>query len=141
MINDTPVIFKQSKEGRKAFILPNNDISGYTLEDIINKKFIRKTKAELPTVSESQIVRHFINLSVKNHHVDKDFYPLGSCTMKYNPKINDAIAMMAEFAQIHPEQNEDQSLQYEPFHILFDLQESMYLRQRGGFACLTALKY
>ena len=60
----------------------------------------------MPQLTEPEVVRHFVNLSVKNHHVDKDFYPLGSCTMKYNPKINDSIASMVGFSGMHPEQFE-----------------------------------
>ena len=107
MNNITPIIFTQSKPGRIGFSTPNNNINGFELNKIIDSKFLRNKKALLPEVSEPQIARHFINLSVKNHHVDKNFYPLGSCTMKYNPKINDSIAMLNSFASIHPEQNVD----------------------------------
>ena len=107
MNNITPIIFTQSKDGRKGFSTPNNDISGFNINEIIDEKYLRKQKVNLPQVSEPQIARHFVNLSVKNHHVDRNFYPLGSCTMKYNPKINDSIAMLGSFANIHPEQNSD----------------------------------
>ena len=105
MNNKTSIIFTQSKNGRLGFKTPNNNIDEYKLEELIQPKYLRKKEAELPQVSEPQIARHFINLSVKNHHVDKNFYPLGSCTMKYNPKINDSVAMLNSFAGIHPEQN------------------------------------
>jgi len=94
------------------------------ISKIIDKSLLRKNLANLPEVSEPQVVRHFTNLSVKNHHVDKDFYPLGSCTMKYNPKINDAIAMMNEFSYIHPEQ-ESNSIQG-TLKVLYEL---------GNFLC------
>ena len=68
-------------------------------------KVIRKKNPNLPEVSEPGVVRHYIKLSEKNHHIDKDFYPLGSCTMKYNPKINDKIASDSCFANIHPLQH------------------------------------
>ena len=87
--------------------MPDNLINNYKLKSIINAKFLRKNTPQLPEVSESQVVRHFSNLSIKNHHVDKNFYPLGSCTMKYNPKINDSIAMLNSFAGIHPNQHPD----------------------------------
>jgi len=105
--SNTSIIFKQSKVGRRGFKLPDNFINNYKLKSIINAKFLRKNTPQLPEVSESQVVRHFSNLSIKNHHVDKNFYPLGSCTMKYNPKINDSIAMLDSFSQIHPNQNEE----------------------------------
>ena len=60
----------------------------------------------LPQVAEPEVVRHFVNLSVLNHHVDRGFYPLGSCTMKYNPKVNEAIAALPGFAGLHPHQPE-----------------------------------
>jgi len=107
MDNSTPLIFTQSKKDRKGFILPINNINNYNISEIIDKKYLRNDLADLPQVSESQVVRHFTNLSTKNHHVDKNFYPLGSCTMKYNPKINDVIAMHDNFTQIHPDQHEE----------------------------------
>ena len=106
-MNETPVIFKHSKKGRNCFALPKNGIKNFKLTNTINKKYLRTNNVFLPEISEPQVVRHFVNLSVKNHHVDKNFYPLGSCTMKYNPKINDSIAMLDGFAKIHPEQNVD----------------------------------
>jgi glycine dehydrogenase subunit 2 len=62
---------------------------------------------DLPQVAEPSVVRHYVNLSVLNHHVDKDFYPLGSCTMKYNPKVNEDIASLPGFAGLHPHQPEE----------------------------------
>ncbi|MBI65006.1 MAG: glycine dehydrogenase (aminomethyl-transferring) [Candidatus Marinimicrobia bacterium] len=102
---DSKVIFNQSKNGLKPYRIPKIDIKREKLSKYINKNFLRNNKARLPEVSEPEVVRHFSNLSVKNHHVDKNFYPLGSCTMKYNPKINDSIAMMSEFSGAHPLQD------------------------------------
>ena len=107
METSTSIIFEQSKKNRTGFKLPDNKINKYKLNEIIDKKYLRKNNPRLPEVSESQVVRHFSNLSIKNHHVDKNFYPLGSCTMKYNPKINDSVAMLDSFSQIHPNQNEE----------------------------------
>ncbi len=73
---------------------------------MIREPYQRKVPAPLPEVSEPQIIRHFVNLSALNHHVDKNFYPLGSCTMKYNPKINEEAARMPGFVDIHPLQSE-----------------------------------
>jgi glycine dehydrogenase subunit 2 len=91
-------IFEISKSGRRGYSLPELDVP----EIVLQESFRRKKPANLPEVSEPQIVRHFVNLSRMNHHVDKDFYPLGSCTMKYNPKINEEISRLAGFAAIHP---------------------------------------
>ena len=104
---ETNVIFNKSKKDFKKYSLPKSNTPSIPLSNHINDNFIRKVYANLPQISEPQVVRHFSNLSIKNHHVDKDFYPLGSCTMKYNPKINDYIAMQAEFSGIHPLQNEE----------------------------------
>ncbi len=96
------LIFEISKPGRKGYSLPRMDVPPAN----ISSSYRRKRAAALPEVSEPQIIRHFVNLSALNHHVDKDFYPLGSCTMKYNPKINEEAARMPGFANIHPLQSE-----------------------------------
>ena len=70
----------------------------------------RDAEPDLPELSELDVMRHFIHLSVMNHHVDKGFYPLGSCTMKYNPKINENLATLAGFTQIHPLQDFEEVL-------------------------------
>ena len=68
----------------------------------IPKRFHRPQPAALPEVTEGEVLRHFVGLSVKNHHIDRDFYPLGSCTMKYNPKLNDLAAAEPGFTEPHP---------------------------------------
>jgi len=69
--------------------------------------YLRRGSIGLPEVSEPQVARHYVGLSVKNHHVDKDLYPLGSCTMKYNPKLNEEVSALPGFCGLHPEQSED----------------------------------
>ncbi len=96
------LIFELSKKGLKSFQAPPLDVPRQQSDLPANLR--RKTPLRLPEVAENQVVRHYINLSLKNHHVDKDFYPLGSCTMKYNPKINDEIAGHSGFAALHPKQ-------------------------------------
>ena len=96
------LIFEISKPKRKGYTLPERDVPELKMSELHR----RNTPAELPEVSEPQIMRHFVNLSVANHHVDKDFYPLGSCTMKYNPKINEETARLDGFTNIHPLQPE-----------------------------------
>jgi len=100
MNNYTASIFELSKNGRKGYTLPSLDVP--KVENLIPKKFLRDESPALPEVSEGTAVRHFVNLSTKNHHVDKGFYPLGSCTMKYNPKINEQTCRLSGFAEIHP---------------------------------------
>lgn len=98
------LLIEISKEGRCAYSLPPLDIK----EDdtLISDKLKRKTIPKLPEVSEVDVMRHFTLLSNKNFGVDTGFYPLGSCTMKYNPKINEDVASLEGFTNIHPYQNE-----------------------------------
>lgn len=97
------LISEISKPGRRGYSLPPLDVPRAE----IRKEFRRASPAQLPEVSEPQIVRHYVNLSALNHHVDKDFYPLGSCTMKYNPKINEEAARIPGLAHVHPLQPEE----------------------------------
>ncbi|MBO3443064.1 aminomethyl-transferring glycine dehydrogenase subunit GcvPB [Clostridium sp. CCUG 7971] len=98
------LLIEISKEGRCAYSLPPLDVNGN--DSLISDKLKRKTTPKLPEVSEVDVVRHFTLLSNKNFGVDTGFYPLGSCTMKYNPKINEDVASLDGFTNIHPYQNE-----------------------------------
>lgn len=93
------LIFEKSKNGRRGIKFPEPDVP---LSEELPEKFCRKKDAELPEVSELDCIRHFINLSRKNMSVDTHFYPLGSCTMKYNPKIGEEIARYKGFCDLHP---------------------------------------
>ncbi|MDE5807316.1 MAG: aminomethyl-transferring glycine dehydrogenase subunit GcvPB, partial [Muribaculaceae bacterium] len=95
------LIFELSRPGRKGYELPADNYGCDALKDIPSD-LLRKELPELPEVSELDVVRHYTNLSSKNFGVDTGFYPLGSCTMKYNPKINEEIAAMPQFAGLHP---------------------------------------
>lgn len=101
------LIFEISKAGRKAYSLPSCDVPKLSIEELIPEELLSKKEPELPEVSEVDVVRHFTLLSNKNYGVDSGFYPLGSCTMKYNPKINEDIASKAEFLNLHPYQAEE----------------------------------
>jgi glycine dehydrogenase subunit 2 len=105
--NDQPLIFEYSKPGRVGFSLPECDVPEVDVESLVPKAYIRVEEAELPEVSELQIMRHYTALSRRNHGVDSGFYPLGSCTMKYNPKINEDVARLTGLAHIHPYQEEE----------------------------------
>ncbi len=94
------LIFELSHEGRKAYSLPENTFGEYELPD----EMTRKTDMQLPECDELTVVRHYTNLSGNNFGVDNGFYPLGSCTMKYNPYIDEEIAARPEFTSIHPAQ-------------------------------------
>ena len=99
------LIFELSKPGRNGYELPADNYATDGLS-AIPSDLLRETPAELPEVSELDVVRHFTNLSNKNFGVDTGFYPLGSCTMKYNPKINEELAALPEFTSLHPLQDE-----------------------------------
>lgn len=101
------LIFEKSKDGRTGYSLPKLDIPEKPIEEMIPESLIRKEEAELPQVYETEVVRHYTNLSRLNHAVDVGFYPLGSCTMKYNPKVNEKISKFDGFAYIHPYQPEE----------------------------------
>ncbi len=93
------LIYELSQPGRRGVKLPGLDVPEAELPA---EALRRDEPAPLPETAENEVMRHFIGLSTMNHHVDKAFYPLGSCTMKYNPKLNEAVAAMPEFANLHP---------------------------------------
>ncbi len=94
------LIFEISRPGKIGVSLPNCDVPHKG--NLIPEKLRRQEPVGLPEVSEPEVVRHFVNLSLKNHHIDKGFYPLGSCTMKYNPKVNEAACRLSGLADLHP---------------------------------------
>lgn len=100
MQSETKLIFEHSRPGRIGSQIPNVDSQLPELD--IPESLKRVSAPRLPQVAESTAVRHYVNLSVRNHHIDRDFYPLGSCTMKYNPKINDELAALPGFAGLSP---------------------------------------
>jgi glycine dehydrogenase subunit 2 len=94
--------FEKSTPGKRAIRFPAPDVPTIPVEEGIPADLIRQTPAALPELSEIEVIRHFTGLSRRNHGIDVDFYPLGSCTMKYNPKINEAVARIPTIAQTHP---------------------------------------
>ena len=100
------LIFELSKEGRKGYSLPENKLAEYKLADLPDA--LKRQEAPcLPEVDEMTVVRHYTNMSNNNFGVDTGFYPLGSCTMKYNPKINEQMCNLPEFTGLHPLQDEE----------------------------------
>jgi glycine dehydrogenase subunit 2 len=97
------LIFEISSPGKKAYRLPDCDVEEQTE---LPEHLLRKIELVLPQVSEPEAVRHYTQLSMKNYGLDGGFYPLGSCTMKYNPKINEDAAAMAGLRDLHPYQPE-----------------------------------
>lgn len=104
---DKALIFEISVEGRKAISLPKCDVPESNINELIPSRFLRDEAPDLPEVSEVDAVRHFTRLSQMNYGVDSGFYPLGSCTMKYNPKIDEDAARMNGFSKVHPYQQEE----------------------------------
>ncbi|MYL33500.1 aminomethyl-transferring glycine dehydrogenase subunit GcvPB [Pontibacillus yanchengensis] len=122
MLNENfPLIFERSQEGRMGYSLPDLDVPEVDIE--LDEQYVRKSDADLPEVSELQIMRHYTALSTRNHGVDSGFYPLGSCTMKYNPKINEDVARIPGFSHIHPLQ--DANSVQGALELMYDLQSSL----------------
>ena len=101
------LIFELSKEGRTAYRLPEIDVEETDLKELIPEEYLSEKEIDFPEVSEVDVIRHYTNLANKNYGVDTGFYPLGSCTMKYNPKINEDMARLDGFVNIHPYQPEE----------------------------------
>jgi glycine dehydrogenase subunit 2 len=101
MIELERLLLDYSAPGRTAFSLPALDVPEAEPQDLLPGTKLR-TELNLPELSEADIVRHFTRLSVLNHHVDKGMYPLGSCTMKYNPKVNEELCRLTGLAALHP---------------------------------------
>lgn len=98
------LIFELSKPGRKGYSLPKNELSDYSIAQL-PENLLRQEAPAIPEVDELTVVRHYTNMSNNNFGVDTGFYPLGSCTMKYNPKINEEMAAHPQFTALHPLQN------------------------------------
>ena len=128
-----PLVFELSKEGRVGYSLSKVDVPEVELSTILPSEFIRTEEAELPELSELDIMRHYTALSRRNHGVDSGFYPLGSCTMKYNPKVNENVARFPGFANIHPLQ--DEKTVQGALGLMYDLQQ--HLIEITGMAEVT----
>ena len=130
------LIFELSRPGRAGYELPKNVFATDGVKEIPSD-LLRKSKLDLPEVSELDVVRHYTNLSNKNFGVDTGFYPLGSCTMKYNPKINEEVATMPQFAALHPLQNPETA--QGALELYWNLQNA--LSNLAGFAEFTLNPY
>jgi len=128
-----PLIFEMSKPGRRGYSLPKLDVPEKKLEELIPAHFLRPGPPALPEISENEVVRHFVRISSMNYHVDKGMYPLGSCTMKYNPKINEVAAALPGFSTIHPYQPEKTT--QGALQLIYELSE--YLREITGMRAVS----
>jgi glycine dehydrogenase subunit 2 len=102
------LIRDKGREGRRGFTLPKLDVEEANLEEVVPRKSLREEKPKLAEVDEPTVIRHYTNLSRNQWGIDTNFYPLGSCTMKHNPRANEAAAAVPGFAGLHPLQTEDQ---------------------------------
>ncbi len=100
----TQLLFELSKPGTAEEIFPDCDVPEDPPESFLSKELLAAEPPPLPELSEPEVIRHFVNLSQRNMSVDTHFYPLGSCTMKYNPKRNDRVANLPGFVNLHPYQ-------------------------------------
>ncbi len=128
-----PLIFEKSREVQIGVSLPALDVPEQPLGKLLPQDQIRPQGPELPQLSEVDVVRHFVALSVMNYHVDKGMYPLGSCTMKYNPKVNENVAKLPGFTDIHPLQ--PVSSVQGALRLMHEL--AGYLAEIGGFDAVT----
>lgn len=124
------LIFEKSIKGRKGYTLPKLDVPKI---NPIPNQFIRKIDADLPEVPETDVSRHYIRLSNLNHCIEKGFYPLGSCTMKYNPKVNEVTASLSGFTGVHPHTPDD--FVQGALAMMYDLGE--YLKEITGLDGVT----
>lgn len=124
-----PLIFELGSPGRTGISLPDVDVPCREVESLIPRALLRQDNlGDMPELSQLEVVRHFTKLSQMNYGVDQGFYPLGSCTMKYNPKVNEDVAKMAGFAKTHPYQGDDMTQGL--LQILWQLER--YLAEIGG---------
>ncbi len=124
------LIFELGAKGRECASLPGPDAPEKDLAALMPSGLLRDAPPGLPEVSEPELVRHYVNLSRANYSVDGNFYPLGSCTMKYNPKINEDIARLAGFDHLHPLQPE--GLSQGALRLMYELEG--LLKEIGGVA-------
>lgn len=123
MMKYDKLIFELSKPGKVGYKLPELDIEETDISEFIPTDYLREEELNFPEVSEVDIIRHYTNLSNKNYGVDTGFYPLGSCTMKYNPKINEDMAQLNGFTNIHPYQ--PQETVQGALKLMYDLEKSL----------------
>jgi glycine dehydrogenase subunit 2 len=116
-------IFEKSKPGRRAAVLPASEVPEPPLEELIPAKLLREQPPRLPEVAEPEIVRHYNRLSRRNFDLDTGFYPLGSCTMKHNPRLNERVAALPGHARLHPAQ--DPKRAQGALELMWLLQESL----------------
>jgi glycine dehydrogenase subunit 2 len=118
------LIFERSQHGRIGYKLPKLDVDETALDELVPKEFQRDDDLEgVPEVSEVDVVRHFTRISTWNYSIDLGLYPLGSCTMKYNSRLNEKVARIGGFANLHPLASEEDS--QGALELIYELQENL----------------
>jgi len=120
---NTLTLYEKSRPGRRAFTAPELGVPEVPIEDLLPASAIRKEPAQLPEASEPEIMRHFKTLSTKNFDLDTGFYPLGSCTMKHNPKLHERVAALPGHARLHPMQ--DPKYAQGALELMWNLQQAL----------------
>ena len=119
----TRLLFELSQPGRRATVFPPSDVPEEPLEPMLPSRHLAARPLQLPELAESDVIRHFVNLSTRNMSVDTHFYPLGSCTMKYNPKRHERLASLPGIVDVHPLQTVEQSQGM--LAILYEMQQML----------------
>lgn len=127
------LIFEIGKSGREGVSIPIDELKELKIEELLPRETLRDKEPCLPEVSEIEVVRHYTRLSQLNFCVDTHFYPLGSCTMKYNPRIGEKLASLDGFTSLHPYEPEE--LTQGALKVMFEL--GKYLCEIGGFDAIT----
>jgi len=102
-------IFQKGAPGRRAFVCPELDVPAVDVSELLPTRFRRSQPPRLPEVSEPEIVRHYVSISKRNFDLDSGFYPLGSCTMKHNPRLHERVAALPGHARLHPLQDPERA--------------------------------
>jgi len=128
------LIFERSQTGRKGYLLPALDVDETPIDELLPAEFRRTDDLEgVPEVSEVDVVRHFTRISTWNYNIDLGMYPLGSCTMKYNSRLNERVARIKGFANLHPLASEEDS--QGALQLLYELQQ--HLSEITGLAAVS----
>src|SRR4051812_10700998 len=130
----TDLLFELSRPGRRCHHTPAADVPGDgPVSSLVPGRYLADGPPPLPEVSEIDLVRHYVNLSARNMSIDTNFYPLGSCTMKYNPKRHERLAALPGFAELHPLQDDDTTQGV--LELLYDMQQ--YLAEISGLPAVS----
>jgi glycine dehydrogenase subunit 2 len=129
----TDLLFELSRPGRRCHRLPVSDVPAKPIGELIPKEHLADAPPPLPEVGEIDLIRHYTNLSARNMSIDTNFYPLGSCTMKYNPKRHERLAALPGFANLHPLQ--DDSTTQGMLELLFEMQQ--FLAEIAGLPAVS----